>query len=277
MREFRIKQKKLYKIMKAFVIVGAVFIFLYIGAQPYVAKASNTAAIICNYACDLLIIANLCLIFSYYSKYGKSDSFLETIEYELDDYGYYLTARQESSNADFIKAMQTDCIKSGFAVDSNIEADGFDFAFTAFKKNEFIYTADIDSLSRSDIVAYIDAVINDLTVQRLKRKGNCVICFVTDKAQEDAIAISKMITPLGKKEQLKIALAIAEPSTQKCYFLGNKPTKYQQMIANYVLRCDIPIDEKYKGERRLDFQDRLEKHMESFDIKKFKSGTFYAH
>lgn len=263
--------------MKAFIIVGVVFIVLYIGAQPYVAKASNTAAIICNYACDLLIIANLCLIFSYYNKYGKSDSFLETIEYELDDYGYYLTARTENNADGFIKAMQTDCIISGFAVDSNIETDGFDFAFTAFKKKEFIYAADIDSLSRSDIIAYIDVVINDLTVHRLKRNGNCVLCFVTDKAQEDAIAISKMITPIGKKEQLKIALAIAEPSTQKCYFLGNKPTKCQQMIANFVLRCDIPISDKYRGERRLDFQDKLEKHMESFDIKKFKSGTFYAH
>ena len=263
--------------MKAIIIVSVVFIVLYIGAQPYVARASNIAAIICSYACDLLIITNLCLIFSYYNKYGKSDSFLETIEYELDDHGFYFTARQENNTADFIKAMQTDCIKSGFAVDSNVEADGFDFAFTAFKKKEFIYTADIESLSRNDIVAYIDAVVNDITVQRLKRNGNCVICFVTDKAQEDAIAISKMITPIGKKEQLKIALALVEPTENKCYFLGNKPTKCQQMIANYVLRCDIPIDEKYKGERRLEFQNKLEKHMESFDIKKYKSGTFYAH
>ena len=262
--------------MKACIIFVAAFIFIYIGAQPYVAEASNIAAIICSYACDLLIIAVLCLIFSYYSKYGKSDNFLTVIEHEIDDCGYYLTARQESDNADFIAAIQNDFRKSGYAVSTDIESGGFDFDFTAFRKKEFFYAADIESLSKDDIVAYIDTVISDITVQRLKRSGNCVICFVTDKAQEDAIALSKMITPIGKKEQLKIALAIVEPAQHRCYFLGNMQTKCQQIIANYVLHCDIPIQDKYKGEK-LPFQDKIEERMKDFDIKKFKSGTFYAH
>ena len=54
-------------------------------------------------------------------------------------------------------------------------------------------------------------------------------------------------------------------------------TKCQQIIANFVLKCNIPIPEENKGEKRLPFQDELEKHMEDFDIKSFKNGTFFAH
>ena len=145
------------------------------------------------------------------------------------------------------------------------------------KKKEFFYVTEISSLSKDDILAYIDVVINDITVHNLKRSGNEVVCFVTDKPQEDAIALSKMITPLGKKEQIKIAVAIAQPGESRCYFLGNMPTKCQQMIASYVLKCSLPIADKYKGERHLPFQDKLEIHMADFNIKDFKNGTFYAH
>lgn len=277
MRDFRKKQKKLYKLMKTLMIFSVIFILVYIGAQPYVAEFNNTVAIIINYLCDFLVIANMFVLFSYYNKYSKSDKFLEAIEYELSDYGYYFTARQENTSKEFIEAVQKDFTGGRFAVNSDIEIDEFDFSFSAFSKNEFFYMAEIRSLSRNDILAYIDAVINDITVHNLKRKGNAVICFVTDKAEEGAIEISKMITPLGKKEQIKIALSIVQPEDRKCYFLGNMPTKCQQMIANYVLKCNIPIPDELKGENRLPYQDKLEKHMADFDIKSFKNGTFYAH
>lgn len=277
MRKFRKKQKKFYKLMKALIVFSVVFILVYIGAQPYVAAFSNIAAVACSYFCQLLIVANLCVIFSYYNRYSKCDKFLEAVEYEIADYGYYFTARKESTEMDFIHAMQNDIAGNGFVLNSDIEIDEFDFSFSAMTKKDFIYAANIESLSRSDILAYIDAVIHDITIRNLRRKGNAVICFVTDKAEEEAIAISKMITPLGKKEQIKIALAIVQPSDKKCYFLGNTQTKCQQLIANYVLKSDIPIPDKLKGERHLPFQDKLEKHMEDFDIKSFKNGTFYAH
>ena len=277
MREFRKKQKKLYKLMKALIIFSVIFIFVFIGAQPYVEKFSSIADMVCRYLCDILIVANLCVLFSYYSKYGKCDKFLESVEYELSDYGSYIISREEKEEKTFLKAMQNDFSKSGYAVNSDLEIDEFDFSFVASTKKEFFYAAEIDSLSRNDILAYIDVVINDITVRNLKRKGNAVICFVTDKAEEEAIAISKMITPLGKKEQIKIALAIAEPQTGKCYFLGNAETKCHQMIANYVLKCNIPISKENIGDKRLPFQDELEKHMKDFDIKSFKNGTFYAH
>ncbi len=277
MREFRKIQKRFYKMMKALIIFSVVFIVVYIGAQPYVKEISAVAAAVCSYFCQFLIIANLCAVFAYYNKYAKCDKFLEAVEYEIADFGYYLTARPENSENAFIKAMQNDLLKNGYSVQSDIEIDEFDFAFAGLSKKNFFYAANIESLSRNDILAYIDAVINDITVYSLKRKGNAVICFVTDKAEEEAIAVSKMITPLGKKEQIKIALAIVQPADKKCYFLGNMQTKQQQMIANYVLKCNIPIPDTLKGERNLPFQEELEKHMRDFDIKSFKNGTFYAH
>lgn len=277
MREFRKKQKRLFKIMKVLIIFSVIFIFVFIGAQPYVEKFSSIADIICRYLCDALIIANLCVLFSYYNKYSKSDKFLEAVEYELSDFGSYITSRKEKEEKAFIKAMCNDFIKSGYKVNSDTEIDEFDFSFVASTKKDFFYTAEIEALSRNDILAYIDVVINDITVHNLKRKGNAVICFVTDKADDEAVSLSKMITPLGKKEQIRIALAIAEPETGKCYFLGNMETKCQQVIANYVLKCNIPIPKENIGDKRLPFQDELEKHMEDFDIKSFKNGTFYAH
>lgn len=277
MREFRKKQKRLYRIMKAVIIFSVIFIFIFIGAQPYVEKFSSVADMICRYLCDILIVANLGILFSYYNKYGKSDKFLEAVEYELSDYGSYVTARAEKEEKAFIKAMRNDFSKNGYAVNSDIEIDEFDFSFTASTKKDFFYAAEIESLSKSDVLAYIDVVINDITVHNLKRKGNTVICFVTDKAEKEAVAISKMITPLGKKEQIKIALAIVEPQNSKCYFLGNMETKCQQVIANYVLKCNIPIPKENVGDKRLPFQDELEEHMKDFDIKSFRNGTFYAH
>ncbi len=277
MREFRKKQKKLYKFMKSLIIFGAVFIFIYIGAQPYVQKASTAAAIVCGYVCDLLVIVNLCVIFSYYNKYGKSDRFLEVTEHEISDYGSYITSREKGDSASFISEMLCDFKNDGYAVTTDTEIDEFDFSIVAFKKKEFFYVADIQSLSRDDIIAYIDVVINDITVHNLKRSGNCVLCFVTDKAQENAVALSKMITPLGKKEQITIALAVVEPAEQKCYFLGNMETKCRAMIAEYVMHCKLPFSEKHIGDSHLPFQDELEERMRKFDIKQFKNGSFYAH
>lgn len=277
MREFRTKQKRLYKIMKPLVIISALFIFAYIGVEPFVASWNNIVAMILSYVCDFLVVANMIVIFSYYNKYGKSDSFLSVIEYELSDYGFYYTSREEKEERCFIEALKKDFIADGFKTDTNLEINDFDFEITAMKKKEFFYVANINELSRSDILAYLDTVITDITVQNLKKSGNAVLCFVTDKAEEDAISLSKMITPLGKKEKIKIAICIVEPSSKKIYFLGNMLTKCQQMIVNYVMRCNIPIDDKYKGDKRLPFQDRLEERMKDFNIKDFKNGTFYAH
>jgi archaellin len=103
-----------------------------------------------------------------------------------------------------------------------------------------------------------------------------VILFVTDTAGEDAIDLSKSITCYGKRDQLQIAYAIAEADTGRVYFLGNRVSKCQQMIANYVMGCELPIADANKGER-LPFQDKLEEKMKTFTLAEFKNGTFFAH
>lgn len=277
MREFRKKQKRLYNLMKAIIIVGAAAIFVYIGAKPYVEDVSNTAAMICNYVCDALVIIIMVVLFTYFSKYGKSDSFLTSIENELSDTGYYLTSRTEKETVSYTNAMLEDFKSCGYMLNSNVEINEFEFDFKAEKKKEFFYCISLDDVDRNDVLAYLDCVIYDITVKNLKRKGNAVLCFITDKAEDDAIALSKMITPLGKKEQIKIAVAICEVSSGRVYFLGNVKTKCQQLIANFVMNCDVPIKEQYIGKERLPFQDELEEKMKSFNIKDFKAGTFNAH
>lgn len=277
MRELRKKQARLYKIMKGFLIAAAVVIVVYIGAEPYVAKASQTAAIVMNYVCDALVLGAMFVIFAYYNKYGKSDAFLTRVEHEIDDAGYYLTAREKKTTEQYVDAMFNDLKSCGFDMDKNIEIDDFEFDIRAYKKKEFFYAVQVESLNRDDVLAYSDVAVNDLTVQKLKRKGDCVICFVTDKADDSAIAISKVITPFGRKEQLKVSYAIAEVQTGRVYFLGNMATKLQQMTANYVMNCDVPIKDEYIGKERLPFQDELEERMKSFTIAEFRNGTFYTH
>lgn len=277
MRELRKKQARLYKIMKGFLIAAAVVIVVYIGAEPYVAKASQTAAIVMNYVCDALVLGAMFVIFAYYNKYGKSDAFLTRVEHEIDDAGYYLTAREEKTTEQYVDAMFNDLKSCGFALDKNIEIDDFEFDIRAYKKKEFFYAVQVEALNRDDVLAYSDVAVNDLTVQKLKRKGDCVICFVTDKADDSAIAISKVITPFGRKEQLKVSYAIAEVQTGRVYFLGNMATKLQQMTANYVMNCDVPIKDEYIGKERLPFQGELEERMKSFTIAEFRNGTFYTH
>ncbi|MCH5320402.1 MAG: hypothetical protein J1E36_01470 [Eubacterium sp.] len=277
MREFRKKQKRLYALLKTSVIISAVFLLVYIGVQPYVAKLSDLAAVICNYICDFLVIGVLVLVFMYYSKYGKCDSFLSSVENEISDAGYYLTSRSEKERSEYISSMYDDLQCCKYSMSKNIEITEFDFEFKALKKKEFFYAASIDNVDRNDVLAYLDSVIYDITVQNIFRKGDAVLCIVTDKAQDDAIALSKMVTPLGKKEQLKIAIAICEISSGRVYFLGNVKTKCQQMIANFVMNCDLPIKEQYIGKERLPFQDELEDRMKSFNIKDFKAGNFTVH
>ena len=86
-----------------------------------------------------------------------------------------------------------------------------------------------------------------------------------------------MITPLGKKEQIKIAIAICELSTGHIYFLGNIETKCQQMIANYVMNCDVPIKEQYISRDKLQFQLDLEDRVKKLTLKEIKSDYFSVH
>lgn len=278
MREFRKKQAKLKKIMNILVIFTAVYLFVYIGIEPMLAKAlPDWTVLVFGYLCDALVIGSLIALFVYYSKYSKSDKYLKSIEDELSDIGYYFTAREEKVITAYYTAVKKDLINNSFAVNEDVVINELEFDSVAMKRNEFFYTVTLDKTDKNDVLAYLDSVIYDITVNNLKRRGSGVLFFITNNADEDAVALSKMITALGKKEQIKVALAIVELSTGRCYFLGNNPTKCQQMIANYAMNCDTPIKDKFKGDERLPFQDELEEHMKDFNIKDFHNGTFYAH
>lgn len=277
MKKLRKKQKKLFRIMKILIIFSAAFIFLYIGVQPYIADYSNILAVVVNYICDGLVIANMILIFVYYSKYGKCDSVLTSAEYEINDAGYYITSRKETARSDYLKAVCDDLKSNGYSVSKNITVNDFTFDIRAYKKKEFFYITDIDSLDKNDLLAYLDEAIVDITIKNLKRKGNAVLCFITDKAQENAVALSKMITPLGKKETIKIAIAVVEPENKIVYFRGNEESVCRKLIANYIMNCEIPIKEQFIHREKLQFQYDLEDKMEKFNLKDFKDGSFFIH
>lgn len=277
MNEIRKKQKKLYKIMKALVIFGAAFIFIFIGLQPTIKAYNPLLATVLMYVCDAVVIAVLVFLFSYYSKYGKCDSIMTSIENEINDNGYYLTSRIERENNSYIEAVYQDLKNCGYSMNKDVEIADFEFSFKAMKKKEYFYCADVEGLDKNDVLAYLDTVITDVTVNSLKRKGNGVLCLITDKAEDDAISLSKMITPLGKKEQLKIAIAICELSTGRVYFLGNNETKCQQMIANFVMNCDVPIKEQYICRDKLPFQLDLAEKVKELTLKDIKSDYFSVH
>ena len=277
MREFRKKQKILKTIMNILVIFTAIFFLVFIGIEPSVAKYSNTMFLVLSYFGDALIVVCLIILFFYYSRYGKSDKFLENIEYELSDCGYYLTSRIENNKTDYSNAVVNDLKEHGYSVNTNIEVNEFEFDYICSKSKELFYIVNIDEVDNNDILAYLDSVIYDVTAVNVKRKANAVLLFVCNNSDDSAIKLSKMITPLGKKETIKIAIAIAEIDTKRVYFLGNKVSKTQQMIANYVMNCDLPIKDEYKSNDKLPFQAELEEHMKSFNIKDYKDGTFFAH
>lgn len=277
MREFRKKQKNLKKILNIFVILTAIYFFVYIGIEPMLAEWNDTAAMIAAYTAYFLVIITMCVLFAYSSRYGKSDKFLESIEYELSDAGYYLTAREEKDTGSYYKEVLDDLRNQGYAVNEKVTIADLEFDAVGYKGREMFYIVNIDEVEKNDVIAYINSAVYDVTAINVKRRGNGVVLFICDEADDGAVSLSKMITALGKKETIKIAVAIAEISSGRVYFLGNRVTKCQQMIANYVMNCEVPIKDEYKATEQLPFQSELEEHMKDFNIKDFKNGTFYAH
>lgn len=277
MRSVRKKQKNFYKFLKGLVIFSVIFIFVYIGAEPYAKAYSADLAVGVNYACDILVIANLVVIFLYYSKYGKVESFLKDIENELEDAGYYISAREKENLTERCDTICKDLENNGYKISKNIDVKDFSFNVRALKGKNYFYIVKIENLDKNDVLAYLDEMIYDLTSNCFKRKGNGVLCLITDNAQDDAVEISKMITPLGRKGQLKIALAIDETDTGNVYFQGNEETKNKTLIANFVMNCDMPIKDNYIHKEKLSFQLELEKKAEKFTLKDFNNGNFYLH
>ena len=277
MREFRRKQKLLKRIMNVIVIATAILLLVLIGTEnALIENAGRSVALALHYASEILVVASLIIVLYYYSKYGKTDTFLTNVEFELSDVGYYKTKRGESTVDSYYKAVREDLIGGAFAISENLELTEMDFALRGVKRSELFYIVNTDELDKNDIIAHLDSVVYDVTAVLMKRVCNTVLLFVCDKADDEAIALSKSITTMGKKDKIKIAMAIAEVSTGRVYFLGNNTTKCQQMIATYVMNTVVPIANSLKGER-LPFQDELEEHMKNFDLNEYRRGNFFSH
>ena len=263
--------------MNGVVIATAVILLVLIATEPVLYKSlSETFALAVHYTGEIMVVVSLVLVMYYYSKYSKSDAFLTNVEYELSDCGYYLTARYEKTVEEYYTAVRNTVAENGFIVSENLELSELDFAMCAVRRNDLVYAVNVSDLDKNDVIAHLDSVVYDLTAIKMKRGGNAVVLFICDTADEGAVSLSKSITTMGKKDRLKIALSIVEVSTGRVYFLGNNPTKCQQMIAEYVMGARVPIDDKYKGER-LPYQDELEEKMKSFDINEYRKGNFFSH
>jgi len=277
MEEIRKKQRLFKRIMRVFVVFTAIFLFVYIGISPSAQALGRNGIIVLNYISDILVIVSLALVLIYYSKYSKVELFLNDVEGEINDCGYYHTAREENEIKPYFNAVSEDLKKNGYIIDNNIELSGLDFDARALKAKEFFYITCVDELDKNDVIAYLDSAVYDVSAVNLKRKGNCVVLFICSSVDESALSLSKAVTSMGKKNQLKFTSAIVNVSDGKVYFSGLNPTKCQQMIANYVMNCAVPIKEEFKGKEKLSFQYELEERMKSFNIKDFKNGTFSVH
>ena len=139
MRSVRKKQKNFYKFLKGLVIFSVIFIFVYIGAEPYVKAYSANLAVGVNYACDILVLANLVVIFLYYSKYGKVESFLKDIENELEDAGYYISSREKENINDRCDTICKDLENNGYKISKNFDVKDFSFNVRALKGKNYFY------------------------------------------------------------------------------------------------------------------------------------------
>lgn len=278
MREFRKKQKKFKKIMNTVTIITSVFIFLFYGFEPSLAKwIGSGATMAVMYVMYGFVIVSLSMLFLYSSKYAKSDKFLEGVEYELSDAGYYLTSRAENNIEDYAIAVTDDLTASGYSIKYGEVINELEFDAVCSKGREMFYIVKSSEIDKNDLIAYIDSAVYDITAVNIKRRCDAVVLFICDNAEDGAVSLSKMITALGKKEQIKVAPAVAEVSTGRVYFLGNKVSKCQQMTANFVMNCNVPIKDDYIVKEKLPFQSELEEHMKEFNIKDYKNGAFFAH
>lgn len=277
MREVRKKQRKFYQIMKWLIILSVCFIFVYIGVQPYIKEFNSTLSLAVNYFCDILVIVNLIVIFVYYSKYGKIEMFLKDIENEIDDAGYYISAREMGDINKISGEILNSFRQSNYKISQNIEIKDFSFDIRAIKGKNYIYVANVESLDKNDVLAYLDEMIYDVTSNLYRRKGNAILCFVTDKANDDAISVSKMITPLGRKGQMRVALSMYECDSNNVYFQGNEENKAKTIIANYIMNCELPLKDEFIHNDKLPFQYELEEKVKNFTLKDYNSGSFYIH
>ncbi len=256
------KQQRFKKIRNAFVILTAALVLIYIGIEPYFQKRVGNTTVY-ELILFAVCLAVLVLVFVYNSKYGKLEERYEDLRLKCEDAGYYFTSREEKDIPSFLGTVEADLRYMGYKTEKDITVSDLPAELSAYKKNEFFYAVSTDRLERSDIIAYVDAVMNDVTVVNLKRKGECVILFVCNEGDGEALKLSKDIYRVSTSRNSRVVFtpAIAELETGRVYFPGNRISRAQKMIVNFVMNCDFPIKEEYIGKEKLSFQLEAEKEL----------------
>ena len=121
--------------MNIVVIITAILLLVLIGTEnALIENAGKSVALALHYTSELLVIASLGIVLYYYSKYGKTDTFLTNVEFELSDVGYYKTKRSENTVDDYYKAVREDLIGGAFSISENLELTEMDFALRGTKR-----------------------------------------------------------------------------------------------------------------------------------------------
>ena len=275
MNDFKKQLKRFRKFRNIAIVSIAVLIFLYIGAEPYLNKSFGNIGVFQS-VMFILVLSALIIEFYYESKYSKAAKYISDIDLQISDAGYYITSREENGIDEFYNSLKADIENSGYKLTENSDADGLTFDFYAGKGTEYIYAVKLDNTERSDVIAYLDAAKNDLLSNKLKRKGECVVLFITDKAEDSAIALSKAFSRVivSRYNVITISPAIIEPESKKVYYLGNRISPTQKIVTELVLKSEFPLDNKFIHFEKLSFQKELEKEVEDFNIQDFKSRKY---
>ena len=269
------KLKRLKKIKNILVVAAAASVIVYIGVQPALDKAVSNPQIFRIILFVIVIIA-IGIEFYYESHYAGAERFLDDIALQVNDAGYYLTAREESDTESYLNAVKNDLAQCGYKERESTDIDGLEFDELYAKGKEYLYCVTLDSCDRNSIIAYTDAARTDLIRNRLKKSGECVVLFICDEAEESAVELSKSFSRsvMSRYNVITVSPATVEVKTKRVYFLGNRISPAQKLVINNVMNCDFPLKDKFIGKEKLSFQEKLEAEMSDFNIKDFKSGKY---
>lgn len=275
MSEFRQKQRRFKRLRNISAVILAIIIFIYIGVEPMLLKAFGSVGIF-QLILFALVIFVLVIVFIYESKYEKAGKYLDGIDLQISDAGYYLTSRKENEADSYYNAVLKNIIEAGYKICENYEADSFLFDCCALKSQEYIYAVKLNTVDKNDVIAYLDAARNDITGVKLKRKGETVVVFFCDESEESAVELSKNTVTVvtSRYNSLSFSPVIVEVKTGRVYFLGNKISRTQKIVANYIMNCDLPFKEEYISKEKLAFQNKLENEIKEFNVSDFKSGKY---
>ena len=272
MSELIKKQKRLKKLSHLFLVAMAVLILVYIGIEPYLLKTFGNVSPF-HITLFFFVLLSLSVFFIYQSKYKKLEDYLEKTSDIINDAGFYLTSREEKDIESYSDSVIKDAAETGYKAEYNKEINDFTFSAVLSKQREFIYLISESDIDKNDMIAYLDSAVYDMTAVKLKRKGDAVIMFICDSADESAISYAKerLALQTTRRSFIHFAYAICEVKSKRVYFLGNRADKCQQIIANYAMNCDVPIKDKFIVKEKLEYQKELEKELEGADLNSVKN------